>query len=266
MPQQDVEFTCLYNCGSGAPSTQEYHILPYSASQIELVLPQGVVCDNCNRYFGNKLENYFCHYHPGVGLKSLYVARTRKGKPPKTFLENGEITAVDIPDEKTKRVSMQLSKFNMEMEPGKSIKLHSEIASKPFKSRLISRTLAKIALELIHGSAELPYDTSSEVYGAYKRYIRFGEGEYIWFTYRIHDVSRKQSLPSFHGFIEHQKISAGCVYINFPGIQYQIPVPPIPPIDKFTISDDYRGVICAEDREYEAYRLPVEVEIELYKP
>lgn len=259
MFEDKTEFHCLYNCGMNSPSTEKYHILPFSASEMEIVLPTGMVCDKCNRYFGRELENYFCHHHPGVALKPFGVKLTTQGIPPKAFLENGQVTVIDLPDENSRRISTPLVDLNMTLDSRKKMEIRGHIVSKSFKSRLVSRTLAKIALELVHGCDEFTFKTNTSEFDRYKKYIRFGQGDFVCFAFCVHGVSIKQSRPWVKVMEESGCIRSGVVNISLPGILYQIPIPPISPIGKFVPSVDSKWVICDEDRLYEAYNVPVEV-------
>jgi hypothetical protein len=88
---QDGPNICLYGCANGATFKTEYHLLPCSATQFNLVLPPGYVCDKCNNYF-SELENYFTHYHPGSSNRLLAINKTRKGKEPVLKATTGDVT------------------------------------------------------------------------------------------------------------------------------------------------------------------------------
>jgi len=253
-------FQCFYNCGNESPSTQEYHIYPYSASEIELVLPKGIICDKCNKYFA-KLEQHFCDRHPGATIKPIGVKETRRKKPPRTEVCNGSVTAQNLPEKNTRRITFPFAKYSASIDPGKSITLNGVVKQLPFNSRKISRLLSKMALELLIGQPNLPYQIPENELVWYKRYIRFDEGPYIWFAFNTHGVSSKQKLPVFNAKAIDKDIYGVNLHLSFPGVVYQIPLPPIPSIDTLTIPEGYSGYLCSEDKLYPGHEVPVKIEM-----
>ena len=245
-----TENKCLYNCGSTVESnSDEYHVYPYSASEIEIKLPSGIVCDKCNSYFGRELENDFCHLHPGVAHKVLAVKETRKGKPPTQFLTHGRVKAIDQGDG-IRNISYPPKDIQIEIDEGKKFSIKSYFESMPFHSRIISRTLAKMALELQLLSDYKLLDPYDPIFDSYKQYIRFDRGDYIWFAYLAEGIPSIQSNPRiWEARVSDEDIFRG-VYIHFPGVIYSIPLPPVPPPCSSAMFNGREMFICDEDREY----------------
>lgn len=239
---------CLYECGSDSPSTDVYDVLPFSATAIRLCLPKGVVCDKCNHYFGNKLENHFCHNHPGVIHKVFRVNSTSNHRAPKVSLDDGEVLRTKT-TEGTFNVHIPIKEIALDHISGQSMAISSSVNTTPFKSRIISRTLAKIAFECQYiARIESPI-LSTINYDAYKKYIRNNTGKYIPFAYESLP-NQKQMLPSFTIREADGIVTSGCAHISFPGILYHIPLPPINAEGRFVFDESSNGVVCAEEREY----------------
>jgi len=254
--ESSSEFHCFYDCESNFPSTQIYDVLPQSASELAITLPIGTVCDKCNSYFGRKLENHFCHNHPGVTFKTFGVKRTGNSKIPKTFLQHGEMTGTDLPNYQ-RQISIPLPDLKMERVEGKGLFFKSYLLPKPFQSRIISRVLAKMALETLTLCIEAPSYFSSDGVREYKKYIRQGQGKYIPFCYSFHEVPFTQRTPHFEITYNDFKILGGCANIYFPKVKYQIPIPPVSPKGYFIRTNEYIGYICDEDRTYEGTQVPI---------
>ena len=80
---------CVYCPNDASKSKKTYHIAPYAAGNRteylqpleELILPQGLACDQCNEYFGSKLEQGLAN-HPCVQqYRAAYGIRGRKSQP-----------------------------------------------------------------------------------------------------------------------------------------------------------------------------------------
>lgn len=80
---------CIYCPADAGGSQKEYHVVPHAAGNAieyrrlleEIILPQGLVCDDCNEYFGTKIEPAVAN-HPYVQqYRAIYSIRSRKGRP-----------------------------------------------------------------------------------------------------------------------------------------------------------------------------------------
>jgi hypothetical protein len=85
-PALDVR--CIY-CPSKTTAKKKYHIAPHAAGNTpkdrfpleEILLPKGLACDECNLYFGQKIEPGIAN-HPYVQQwRAVYSMRSRKGRP-----------------------------------------------------------------------------------------------------------------------------------------------------------------------------------------
>ena len=136
--------SCIF-CKNEAISSTTSHILPVSLGGEEWAcLPDGIVCSECNQYFGEKVERLALSSFPFLAFRFLLGIPTRKNKPPKmnshlgTFkgfpvsgqlgldpasqeieglVQNGEITQVRILAEPTEpeAVCRMLVKMGLEV-------------------------------------------------------------------------------------------------------------------------------------------------------
>ena len=217
-------FTCLYKCGSSAPSTQKYHVYPASASTMDLILPTGVVCDKCNSYF-SKLEKYFTERHPGASTRLLAVEKTRKGKAPVLFTRTG--TAFRKDRDGKQNFTFPLDDLQIRIKQDGNIDIVGETKLSPFDATMISRVLAKIALESLWWLMS-EINPFSEQFDPLRTYARFGKGcqSFIWFAYRL---NQQHQLPPH--LVPVTDREGQCIgkfsLIFFPGIQYLLSLLPI---------------------------------------
>lgn len=217
---------CLYKCGSGAPSTQKYHVYPASASIIKLLLPKGVVCDNCNKYF-SKLEKYFIERHPGADERLLHVKKTRKGKPPIYQSKAGLARRAD--KDGKHEFTFPLSTINYKKLDNGDLLFTCYYERFPFESVKISRLLVKMSIEALYS-----FEIDSELnpmnvrFDDFRRYARYGRGaiHYVWFAWK--NVTGNQILPQVIIIKNLGEEPFAFLYrLSLPGITYLIPLPPI---------------------------------------
>lgn len=216
---------CLYECGSGASLTQEYHILPFSTSALELRLAPGIVCDNCNAYF-SQLEKYFVERHPGSSQRLLGVRKTRKGKPPVFESEAGVATRHEGID--TFTFDFPLNELRHEQLPNGDLLLTGVFKPRPFDSVTIGRVLAKIAVEYLVGlRGEEHLDPFGEQFKPLREYARFGPRglKFLWFAWKR--TQEQQQLPRVIRVQDKgEPVVAVLCRISLPGVAYLVSLPP----------------------------------------
>ncbi|MBN1942754.1 MAG: hypothetical protein JW849_05610 [Phycisphaerae bacterium] len=221
-------FQCLYKCGSGAPSTQEYHIYPLSASILDIRLEKGIVCNDCNKYFGNNLENDFVHTHPLTSGRLNSKTKTRKGNTPKLFLKNGRIfTREDYADKCIFNIPVEPNIQREEKNNGDLV-FASYYQPQKYNALTISRVLCKMAIESLFCFPRIfnPFD---EQFEPIRKYARFGpskEINFIWFAWR--KVDHDGGMPKLLNFNNQtQNKIAWVVQLNLPRGTYVVPLIPI---------------------------------------
>jgi hypothetical protein len=219
---------CLYKCGSGAPSTQEYHVYPASASNLQIVLERGIVCDKCNAYF-SELENYFVHYHPGSAARLMNLGQTKKGKQPQYKSQAGTATR-EINEDASFKLQVPMSDVAFETKDDGTIVIKCTAKAREFDSVRISRVLGKIALEAVFAEAPSPglnFDAYSSEYDPLRRYVRSwgGQPRFIWFAYKGDDgVGSHPQMGIIRG--QTDSIMGVVCVIRLPGMHYILPLLP----------------------------------------
>lgn len=77
---------CLF-CNQHGPYTIPEHIIPEALGNDDLVL-SGEVCDNCNHYFGNKVEAFVLEKSPLAFWRTFLGIKTKRGALPHVDLSN----------------------------------------------------------------------------------------------------------------------------------------------------------------------------------
>ena len=85
---------CLFCRGSdGGFSTRE-HIFPESIGNTEMILPAGVVCDQCNNGSLSELDQAICDFLPVTIRRTMLGIRSKAGKIPVARFSEGTIERV----------------------------------------------------------------------------------------------------------------------------------------------------------------------------
>lgn len=170
---------CIYpHKGDPGESTNEYHIHPYSSGNQkqllslldEYILPKGLVCDQCNNYFGKGIEKEITN-HPYIKqCNAFYGRRTRREKI-QTFLSEG--TKI-YRSESGSRVIEGTYKI---YEDGRFIFPLPSI--KDVNNRLVSRAIHKIGYEFFmleiykkYGVEHVKRIAKAEPYQSMAKYIK----------------------------------------------------------------------------------------------
>ena len=203
-------------------------MLPKSATSVEVVLPKGFVCDDCNKYF-SILENHFIHRHPGSSTRLLAVKKTRKRKTPK--FESAVGTATRQDSDSGSELKFPLNSIDHEFQPNGDIKFTGKFRPKPFDAIIVSRLLAKIALESLVQLGRLsplwPYDAK---FDAHRNYARHGSGDikFLWFAWKR--SNEPEGKPVIIELRDEEKPSLAVLCrIQFPGVAYLVPLSSISP-------------------------------------
>lgn len=221
---------CIYGCGP-APSTQEYHLYPASASKVDVTLPPGVVCDGCNSYF-SKLESYFIHHHPGSSMRVWNGVLTKKGKTPKFAHENGELTRVDR--EEDRQVTTRLGDLRVERHLDGNLTIIGAYNPPPFDASKVSRVLHKIAFEFLVADFGQDFGPADDRFVPLREFVRRPKSGLDFQPFAWSRYSGPPRLPSFASATDTDSgewIADVCL-LTFPGIEYWVAYPPWPVPDR----------------------------------
>ena len=199
---------CLFCKADSSGSQSVEHGIPEALGNTTFILPRGIVCDRCNNYFAVKVERPLLD---GGWLRDM---RARQGVPSKRrrlLPVTGHLQDTDIslfgfrvaPNEFTFGLSESNTKPIIWDELAKAatgVFIHDE--SPPIDRRLLSRLIAKIALELIaqrihHLPGWETFAIDHAQFDPIRTYARFGRGpDWPVHSRRIYDEEATIILPS----------------------------------------------------------------------
>jgi len=190
---------CLF-CKSEGPYSSVEHIIPESLGNDDLILEREV-CDPCNSYFGQEVEQYVLEKSPLAFWRSFLRIRTKQGKEPSVNMsqpneQKGVFPAVH-PDHddvgftshKDTSVSVDVHDAEVVKEILEDEKSEFRIVMTPKMLQMLGRFLCKVGLELL--CFEDPIRARSSKFDAARRYAREGNQSKLWpiFHYSSEEIS-----------------------------------------------------------------------------
>jgi hypothetical protein len=158
--------TCLF-CESNGPFTKLEHPIPESLGNDDDVLLPGYVCDNCNQYFGSKIEGPVLNSPPFCIERMVAAVKTKKGKLP-WYGQNGKFIMQSTGYWDT------IAFDPVYYENNKKLILFPP----PNHGNLIARFMLKMGIELLVNSKfDDPYDSRFE---KARKFARYGCSDLSW--------------------------------------------------------------------------------------
>lgn len=154
--------TCILCKSSDGAYTTKEHVIPESlGGGDEVLLPMGLVCDQCQNYFGTKIEQSVLGDAPFHLIRTLLSLPTKKGRAP-WFADplEGRLEATGLPNQMFYDPPEQMREATDE-----GAKTQMRFSVRPRNPRLVCRFLLKMGIEVLaaHGKevALLPkYDAA----------------------------------------------------------------------------------------------------------
>jgi len=181
--------TCLF-CRKEGPFTRLEHIIPESLGNDDLVL-FNEVCDNCNQYFGSKIESFVLGKTPLAFWRAFLGIRTKKGQLPHVELsqprkDKGQFRTVHgshdnlvgftCHDDYSVSVDIQDDQIVKEILDDE--RKQFTFVFTPLVLVMMGRFLCKVGVELICSSdSDL---ARSEMFAQARAFSRFGEFKGLW--------------------------------------------------------------------------------------
>lgn len=193
---------CIFCKQPSHSSKSVEHIIPESLGNSRHILPVGVVCDKCNNYFARKIEGPLLETTHFKNLRSRQRIPNKRGKIPYT---HGLLLGVDreIQMDFIDSNYMGLAALYKKDEPAiKNHLMETGTAtffipqSVPFDQYILSRFLAKAALEILAHRFYIFEDWEAQVVRAeldqIRNYARYGSSVEYWPFYQrqIYDENR----------------------------------------------------------------------------
>lgn len=204
---------CLFCRSNGRFSTDE-HIIPESLGNDDLILREEV-CDSCQAYFGQKLEEFILSKTP-IGFWRVWLRiRTKKGKPPFVNLSQPSKNKGRFQDRHCHHDDIS---FMCHADGTRSVwcsdKIAREIANgerkrliyawTPKKVCMFGRFFCKVGIELLCASD--PIRARSEALLEARNYARFGKLKDLWpvFHFTKGNINDFQRIVSYGDVIREQ--------------------------------------------------------------
>lgn len=192
---------CIFCKKDSTNSKSVEHIIPESLGNKNNILPMGVVCDNCNTYFGGKIEKNVLEMPYFKSLRGRLMIESKKGKIPSVSgitknKENVEInfssksdTIIEVIYNNDKTLNSILS----------SKELYVPLIPEPPQNDIyISKFLGLIAIEAfaqrvssIENWQEDFIENSS--LDELRNFVRYGKGYAIW-PYLIRRIDSENQI------------------------------------------------------------------------
>lgn len=193
MATKQIPNRCIW-CLKKTPSAtfnSESHVLPECVgNERQQVLPQGIVCDDCNNHFGTKVEVTLIDdpiFEARVGILQL---RDRKGEFAYERSPSGVHRIAHMAAEVSANKIALITHYEIKGQPGKPNETRTISKSKNYESKalaLLSRAVHKIAFESLAHSLFVKsglkfehidlknIDVFNNRFDAIRRWVRYGE-------------------------------------------------------------------------------------------
>lgn len=181
--------SCLF-CSKEGPFTKPEHIIPEALGNDDLVL-HDEVCDQCNQYFGTKIENFVLGKTPFAFWRTFLGIRKKKGKLPHVDLSEPQSQKGRFPTIHPRHdnlvgftchsdysVSADIDDNEIVREILQNMRNQFTFVFSPLVLFMMGRFLCKVGIELI-----CSYDSDiarADTYSEARRFSRFGDFKGLW--------------------------------------------------------------------------------------
>ncbi|HTH55706.1 MAG TPA: HNH endonuclease [Cyclobacteriaceae bacterium] len=178
------KYKCIFCLKDDVPFNRTEHIIPESLGNDELIVEKGFVCDECNSYFGVKVEKDALNYPPLITSRMGAAVKTKKRRLPQvkygdmTFFSTGYLDQVGMLGPLTEIEKIQQTGMYIVNEP-----LQSSLS--------MARLLLKMGLEFLTLSTRSPYEACFDEARSFSRYAPKGRS---WEFATHSQVASRESL------------------------------------------------------------------------
>lgn len=170
---------CIF-CGQEGPSKTRAHIIPESlGGRNSPIGSQGVTCDSCNQYFGQKVESKALASFPFIAYRSLFGVPTKKKALPVIRTTTGDIHATGMPGIVEAKPRSEHAELKLESGKLSQFRILAEVT----EPLAVCRMLLKIGLEQL-GKHFYEDSISPRVKEAIEFSRRPRRGQTWWFILR----------------------------------------------------------------------------------
>lgn len=174
---------CIFCKSEKGKFTTREHILPESLGGGEwAILPDGLLCDECQNRFGSSIEQQALIDYPFSFFRVFLSIPTKKGKAPWFNLWEGTIMASLQPGSFVYEPSEH---FENAIENGRKSQIR--LLAHPLKPQMVCRFLLKMGLEVV--AADNPQAVFDEKFDKARNFALLGEKQEDWWYLQYEDYS-----------------------------------------------------------------------------
>ncbi|APW42935.1 HNH endonuclease [Rhodoferax saidenbachensis] len=170
------EVCCIF-CGSKGPSSAISHIVPESlGGPHSPIATQGITCNKCNQYFGQKVEQPALRSFPYSAYRLFSSVPSKKGRPFEMPVWQGTVQGTGMPGQFFIRPATDAIRETLQKNKTGQLRILAEV-SEPLA---VCRMLIKIGLEQIASNA-YEMAVSDRLHAAREFCRRPKHGDRWWF-------------------------------------------------------------------------------------
>ena len=140
---------CLFCRGTDGGFSSVEHIIPESLGNTELILPAGVVCNDCNNGVCAQLDHALLNFYPIAMLRTLQGIPTKSGSLPSVHFDNGSVITRAPGDVVIQLDSRRWDKSTTIRDDGQvQGGFRGQKAFPPSQVAMVHRAIVKVAVEL----------------------------------------------------------------------------------------------------------------------
>ena len=192
---------CIFCKNDSTNSKSVEHIIPESLGNKKNILPKGVVCDNCNSYFGNKIEKTVLEMPYFKSLRGRIMIENKKGKIPAVsgFTKNKDIIEINFSSKSDNIIEVIYNNEKTLDSILNSKELYVPLIPEPPQDNVdVSKFLGLIALEAFAQRVssienwQEDFIANNSLDGL-RNFVRYGRGYAIW-PYHIRRIDSENQI------------------------------------------------------------------------
>jgi hypothetical protein len=177
------------------------HIIPESLGNKNNILPKGVVCDNCNTYFGSKIEKTVLEMPYFKSLRGRIMIENKKGKIPSVtgFTMNKDIIEINFSSKGDNIIEVIYNDDKTVNSILNSKELYVPLIPEPPQNNIyVSKFLGLIALEAFAQRVSSIENWQEDFIennslDELRNFVRYGKGYAIW-PYHIRRIGSENQI------------------------------------------------------------------------
>ncbi len=192
---------CVFCKNDSTNSKSVEHIIPESLGNKNNILPKGVVCDNCNTYFGSKIEKTVLEMPYFKSLRGRIMIENKKGKIPSVtgFTMNKDIIEINFSSKGDNIIEVIYNDDKTVNSILNSKELYVPLIPEPPQNNIyVSKFLGLIALEAFAQRVSSIENWQEDFIennslDELRNFVRYGKGYAIW-PYHIRRIGSENQI------------------------------------------------------------------------